>query len=155
MEYISLAGLAWLARYGLNIDLMMDRWKNGRGVTPRRTSSDQNPDCRDEYFPDGGIIYHGRFWLTYQMRDGISYGEMRNRRAKLVIRGNTLCEAVIAKLYRSATPLGDVVELPEHFIVTFANANIIRARNLEKNAVEFLLRVDWMTTTQAYNLERM
>ncbi|GAL99310.1 hypothetical protein SP5_001_00090 [Sphingomonas parapaucimobilis NBRC 15100] len=80
---------------------------------------------------------------------------MRNRRAKLVIRGNTLSEAVIAKLYRSATPLGDVVELPEHFIVTFANANIIRARNLEKNAVEFLLRVDWMTTTQAYNLERM
>lgn len=89
------------------------------------------------------------------MCNGISYDEMCNRRAELVIRGDTLSEAVIAKICRSATPLRDVVELSEHFIVTFANVKIIRARNLEKNAVEFLLRVDWMTTTQAYNLERM
>ena len=80
---------------------------------------------------------------------------MRNRRAQLVIRGNTLPEAAIDKLYQSATPLGDVVELPENCIVNFANAKIIRAKNLKKNAVDFLLRVDWMTTTQAYNLERM
>jgi hypothetical protein len=155
MEYISLAGLAWLARYGLTIDMMMDRWKNGRGVTPRRTSSGQNPDWEDGDFPDGGIIYHGGFWLTYQRSGGISYDEMRNRRAQLVIQGNTLPEATINKLYQSARPLRDVVELPEHCIVNFANAKIIRAKNLKKNAVDFLLRVDWMTTTQAYNLERM
>jgi len=154
MEYISLAGLAWLDRNRLNIDLMINRWKNGLSVTPHRTSSDQDPNY-EEGAPDGGIIYRDGFWLTHQMSCGILYDEMCNRRAQLVVPRTSLPDTAIDKLYQSATPLRDVVKLPENCIVNFANAKIIRAKNLEKNAVDFLLRVDWMTTTQAYNFERM
>lgn len=154
MEYISLAGTAWLARHGLTIDRMVDRWNSNRRVTPHPTYLEREADPNIE-IPNGDIARSGNFWLTEQYHRQFHYREYRSRHAKLIINNFTLPETVLTGLYKSVTPLENVVQMPEDFVAANAEGRIIRANNLYGTSVEFLLRITWLTTNMAWTLERV
>jgi len=83
MEYISSAGVAWLARHGLNVDRMIDRWKQGRPVTPQPSWIDNQHDPEAHPKPVGDIAFQKDLWRTHQYLERFSYRELGSRHAKL------------------------------------------------------------------------
>lgn len=113
MEYISSAGVAWLARHGLNIDRMIDSWKQGRPVTPQPSWIDSQLDPEAHPKPGCDIRFQNDLWRTHQYLDRISYRELGTRHAKLKIDRLQLPETVLESVGRlKPKPFGSILIIP-------------------------------------------
>lgn len=154
MEYISNAGLAWLARHNLKTDQMIDRWHMGLPITPRPRPIDSEYDPIANQMPEGGIIFRKNLWRTSQNLNRFDYIETGTRHAKLTIKRLQVPETILA-LGKKAIPLEDLISVPAKCIASEAMGKIIRISNNENDSVELLLRIKWYPMNLAYMLERM
>jgi hypothetical protein len=156
MEYISPAGVAWLSRHDLNIDWMINRWRQGEPVTPRPrwVDNEYNPEGYPD--PNGDITFEKGLWRTHQYLERISYRELGSRHAKLEIDRLQLPETVLASVGKSnPKPLGSIIDIPRESIASEAMGQIIRIVNRPDNLVELLMRIAWHPVTTAWMLEQL
>lgn len=153
MEYISSAGMAWLARHGLNIDRMIDRWKQGLTVTPSPHPMDHEHDPESYPNPDGDIVFRNELWRTRQSFGRLTYLELGTWHARLTIDRLQLPETLLVS-GKKPVPLSNFAEIPPECIASEAMGEIIRITNRQDNSVELLMRIKWYPISTAHMLER-
>lgn len=142
MERISLAGKCWAKRHRIALTTMHQRTVVV-GKYPVEETLFGKFDTGSADDPGDYLVFRMDRWMLWHPQPHFGYFEIGTGHAKLTVSNQTLPETLCARLYRSATPLATLVELPKssHFIAA-ANPRIIRA-DASRNGVSFLLRIDW------------